>query len=135
MNRQANKKMDGISPAIRVIIIFGIISMLGDVIYETARSANSQYLDLLDISATQVGLVFGIGEFLGYFLRLVAGILSDRSGRHWLFIFIGYGMVPKDNAKISVRPSTFLSSCLFFFIFWWSPSIVFLQTILGDFIE
>jgi len=93
MNRQANKKMDGISPAIRVIIIFGIISMLGDVIYETARSANSQYLDLLDISATQVGLVFGIGEFLGYFLRLVAGILSDRSGRHWLFIFIGYGML------------------------------------------
>lgn len=79
------------SPAVTVIIIFGIISMLGDVIYETARSVNSQYLNLLGISAAKVGLVFGIGEFLGYFLRLVAGFLSDKSGKHWVFMFIGYG--------------------------------------------
>lgn len=81
------------TPAVAVIIIFGIISMMGDVIYEAARSANSQYLDLLSISAAQVGLVFGIGEFLGYFLRLVAGVLSDKSGRHWIFMFLGYGML------------------------------------------
>ncbi len=81
------------TPAITVIIIFGIISMLGDVVYETARSANSQYLNLLSISAAQVGLVFGLGEFLGYFLRLVAGIISDKSGRHWPFMFLGYGML------------------------------------------
>jgi len=76
-----------------VIIIFGIISMMGDVVYESARSANSQYLNLLSISAVQVGLVFGIGEFLGYFLRLVAGVLSDKSGKHWIFMFLGYGML------------------------------------------
>ncbi|MCZ2338379.1 MAG: MFS transporter [Chitinophagales bacterium] len=81
------------TPAVTVIIIFGIISMLGDVVYETARSANSQYLNLLSISATQVGIVFGIGEFLGYFLRLTAGFLSDKSGRHWPFMFLGYGML------------------------------------------
>ncbi|MDF9410011.1 MAG: Major Facilitator Superfamily protein [Pelotomaculum sp. PtaB.Bin013] len=81
------------TPAVTVIIIFGIISMMGDVVYETARSANSQYLNLLTISAAQVGLVFGIGEFLGYFLRLVAGVLSDKSGRYWLFMFLGYGML------------------------------------------
>lgn len=81
------------SPAARVILIFGLISMLGDMVYETARSANSQYLNLLDISAAQVGLVFGIGEFLGYCLRLLSGVLSDRSGKHWTFMFIGYGML------------------------------------------
>ncbi|MEL7565758.1 MAG: MFS transporter [Dehalobacterium sp.] len=81
------------TPAVTVIIIFGIVSMLGDVVYETARSANSQYLNLLSISAVQVGLVFGIGEFLGYFLRLLAGIMSDKSGKHWLFMFYGYGML------------------------------------------
>lgn len=81
------------SPAVRVIIMFGIISMLGDMIYETARSANSQYLNLLGISAAQVGLVFGIGEFLGYFLRLIAGLLSDKTGRPWLFMFIGYSFL------------------------------------------
>lgn len=82
-----------ISPAVTVIIIFGVISMLGDVVYESARSANSQYLNLLGISAAKVGLVFGIGEFLGYALRLFAGVMSDKSGRHWLFMFIGYGML------------------------------------------
>ncbi len=82
-----------LSPAVKVILIFGVISMLGDIVYETARSANGQYLSLLDISATQVGIVFGIGEFIGYVLRLVAGLISDRRGRHWTFIFLGYGML------------------------------------------
>jgi MFS family permease len=90
MNAELKKR---VSPAVTVIILFGFISMLGDVIYETARSANSQYLNLLGISAAKVGLVFGIGEFLGYFLRLVAGFLSDKSGKHWGFMFIGYGVL------------------------------------------
>lgn len=84
---------DRYSPAITVILIFGIISMLGDVLYESARSANSQYLSLLGISAAQVGLVFGIGEFIGYFLRLAAGVMSDKSGKYWTFMFLGYGML------------------------------------------
>jgi MFS family permease len=99
----SNQSKNRFTPAVTVIIIFGIISMLGDAVYETARSANSQYLNLLTISATQVGLVFGIGEFLGYFLRLVAGFLSDKSGRYWLFMFLGYGMllvVPLDKVRI-----------------------------------
>ena len=81
------------SPAVRVIILFGVISLLGDVIYEGARSVNSQYFDLLGISAAQVGLVFGFGEFLGYFLRLFAGVLSDKSGKYWTFLFLGYGLL------------------------------------------
>lgn len=86
-----NKKR--ISPAVTVIIMFGIISMLGDVVYETARSSNSQYLNLLGISASKVGLVFGTGEFLGYFIRLISGYISDKSGKHWIFMFLGYGML------------------------------------------
>ena len=90
MSKEIKKKF---SPAVTVIIIFGVISLLGDVVYESARSVNSQYLDLLGVSAAKVGLVFGIGEFLGYFLRLFAGVLSDKSGRYWIFMFVGYGML------------------------------------------
>jgi len=82
-----------LSPVFIIIILFGLISMFGDIIYESARSANSQYLNLLGISAAKIGLVFGLGEFLGYFLRLVAGVFSDKSGKHWIFMFIGYGML------------------------------------------
>lgn len=82
-----------LSPVFTIIILFGLISMFGDIIYESARSANSQYLNLLGINAAKIGLVFGLGEFLGYFLRLIAGVLSDKSGKHWIFMFIGYGML------------------------------------------
>jgi MFS family permease len=90
---QASKTVKIFTPAILIIIFFGVISMLGDMVYESARGANGQYFNLLGISAAQVGLVFGIGEFLGYFLRLLAGVLSDKSGKHWVFIFAGYGML------------------------------------------
>lgn len=79
--------------AVRAIIIFGIISLLGDMVYESARGANSQYFELIGISAAKVGLVFGIGEFLGYFLRLISGVISDKSKKPWAFMFIGYGML------------------------------------------
>ncbi len=88
-----SEKVKRISPAVTVIIMFGVISMLGDTVYEAARGSNSQYLNLLGISAAKVGLVFGIGEFLGYFIRLISGFLSDKSGKHWIFMFIGYGML------------------------------------------
>lgn len=81
------------TPAVTVILLFGIISLLGDVVYESARSVNSQYLNLLGVSAAKVGLVFGIGEFLGYFLRLIAGVWSDKSRKYWMFMFVGYGML------------------------------------------
>ena len=51
---------------IAVVVMFGIISCFGDVIYEGGRSANGQYFNLLSISATKVGIIYGIGEFLGY---------------------------------------------------------------------
>ncbi len=89
----SNQIKNRFTPAVVAIITFGVISLLGDAVYETARNANSQYFNLLGISAARVGLVFGLGEFLGYFLRLIAGIWSDRSGKHWLFMFIGYGML------------------------------------------
>ena len=60
--------------------------------HESARSVNGQYLSLVGLSATQVGLVFGLGEFLGYALRLLSGAWLDKSKRYWLFLFVGYGV-------------------------------------------
>ncbi|MDQ1274406.1 MAG: hypothetical protein QG591_3036, partial [Planctomycetota bacterium] len=39
------------------------------------------YLALLGASATTVGIVAGLGELIGYSLRLVSGYISDRIGQ------------------------------------------------------
>lgn len=79
--------------AMRIILLFGVISLLGDMLYEGARGVNGPYLQTLGANAAIVGLVAGAGELLGYALRLVSGYLSDRKGMYWAFIFAGYGMI------------------------------------------
>jgi MFS family permease len=75
------------------IILLGIVSLFGDVTYEGARSITGPYLATLGASYSVVGLVAGIGEFIGYALRLVSGYLVDRTKAYWLLTFIGYGLL------------------------------------------
>jgi len=79
--------------AISVIILFGLVSLFGDIVYEGARSINGPYLKLLTVNAVTLGLIAGVGEFLGYALRLVSGYLSDKTKSYWLFTFFGYGLL------------------------------------------
>jgi len=75
------------------IILLGIVSLFGDVTYEGARSVTGPYLATLGASASIVGLVAGVGEFIGYALRLASGYLADRTKAYWLLTFIGYGLL------------------------------------------
>ena len=75
------------------IILRGIVSLFGDVTYEGARSVAGPYLATLGASASVVGLVAGIGEFVGYALRLASGYLVDRTKAYWSLTFIGYGLL------------------------------------------
>ncbi|MBT8508217.1 MFS transporter [Methanomicrobiaceae archaeon CYW5] len=76
-----------------LIVLFGIVAMFGDVIYEGARSVAGPYLYYLGATAFVVGLVAGVGEFLGYLLRLVSGYLADMTRHYWTLVFLGYGML------------------------------------------
>ena len=76
------------------IILLGIVSLFGDVTYEGARSVTGPYLGpTLGASPSIVSLVAGIGEFVGYGLRLASGYLVDRTKAYWLLTFIGYGLL------------------------------------------
>jgi MFS family permease len=75
------------------IILLGIVSLMGDIVYEGSRGLVPDYLKFLGASAVVVGLVGGLGEFLGYALRLVSGILADTTHAYWIFIFCGYGLI------------------------------------------
>ena len=86
MNRQK-------STAYRFIVLMGIVSMFGDITYEGARSITGPYLAVLGASAGIVGLVSGVGEFIGYALRLVSGRFADRAKAYWPLTFVGYGLI------------------------------------------
>jgi MFS family permease len=76
------------------IILLGIVSLFGDVTYEGARSVTGPYLhDTLGASPLVVGLVAGVGEFLGYSLRLASGYVADCTRAYWFLTFVGYGLL------------------------------------------
>jgi MFS family permease len=76
--------------AIRFIILIGVVSLFADMTYEGARSVNGPYLGILGASATVVGIVAGLGELLGYAIRLGSGWLGDRTQRYWTITIAGY---------------------------------------------
>lgn len=78
--------------AMRAIIAFGLVSLLADIVYEGARSIIGPYLLTVGASAAAVGLVSGMGEFAGYALRWVTGLVADRTGGYWPMTIAGYTM-------------------------------------------
>ncbi len=78
--------------ALKFIVLLGVVSLFADVTYEGARSINGPYLAILGASATTVGFVAGLGELIGYSLRLVSGYISDKTGRYWAITLFGYAL-------------------------------------------
>lgn len=79
--------------ALEFILLFGLISALGDITYEGARSIYGSYLGVLGANAVAVGLITGFGEFLGYAIRAVSGYFIDKTGNSWIVTTIGYAML------------------------------------------
>ncbi len=79
--------------AIVLITLLGLVSLLGDVTYEGGRSIIGPYLSTLGASATIVGLVAGLGGFIGYALRLASGYIADKTRAYWPLTLLGYGMI------------------------------------------
>jgi MFS family permease len=76
--------------ALKFVLLIGVVSFFADFVYEGARSVNGPYLAILGASATLVGTIAGLGELLGYGLRLVSGPLSERTGEFWPITIFGY---------------------------------------------
>jgi len=75
------------------ILLLGVVSLLGDVVYEGSRGIVPGYLAFLGASAFIIVFAGRLGEFLGYALRLVSGVLADTTRAYWAFIFLGYGLI------------------------------------------
>ncbi|MEM2995710.1 MAG: MFS transporter [Candidatus Bathyarchaeia archaeon] len=75
------------------ILLLGIVSLMGDVVYEGAASITPNYFEFLGVAGVITGLVFGFGEFLGNAVRLLSGFLADTTRAYWLFMFLGYSLI------------------------------------------
>jgi len=78
--------------ALQSVVLFGIVSLLADVTYESARSIIGPYMAMLGASAIAISVVSGAGELVGYGVRLLSGRLADRTQRYWLLVWLGYGV-------------------------------------------
>jgi len=78
--------------ALKFVVLLGIVSLFADVTYEGARSITGPYLGVLGASGLVVGVVAGLGELIGYALRLASGYLVDRTARYWAITIGGYAL-------------------------------------------
>jgi len=76
--------------ALQFVLMIGAVSFFADFTYEGSRSITGPLLAVLGTSATVVGIIAGLGELLGYGLRLVSGPLSERTGKFWPITLFGY---------------------------------------------
>jgi MFS family permease len=76
--------------ALRFVVLLGIVSLFADMTYEGARSITGPFLGALGASAMVIAVVAGLGELVGYGLRLASGYLADRTGRYWTITLFGY---------------------------------------------
>src|SRR4051794_2876820 len=80
------------SAAFSFVLTMGIVNLFADITYEGGGSINGPLLGALGASAAAISIVAGVGEFLGYAIRLPAGYISDKTGKVWLLTFIGYAI-------------------------------------------
>jgi MFS family permease len=78
------------SPALRFVLLVGVMSFFADFTYEGSRSVIGPYLGTLGAGALAISVISGVGEFLGYGLRLFSGRGADRTGRYWPITIGGY---------------------------------------------
>lgn len=76
--------------ALKFVVLIGVVSLFADMTYEGARSITGPFLAILGANAKTVGIVAGLGEFIGYGFRLVSGYISDKTGRYWAITLLGY---------------------------------------------
>ena len=72
------------------IVLMGIISMMIDMTHEGAKSIYGNFLNIVGATPKIISLISGLGEFIGYSLIFVTGIIANKSKKYWTMTIIGY---------------------------------------------
>jgi MFS family permease len=88
--RSATTRRSITGSAFAFVLAMGIVNLFGDVTYEGGASINGPFLGTLGASAAGISIIAGVGEFLGYSLRSVSGLVADKTGKYWPVTLVGY---------------------------------------------
>jgi MFS family permease len=78
--------------AIRFIVCLGVVSLFADMTYEGAHSIIGPFLKERGATATEVGIIAGLGEMFAASLRFFSGRFADRTRAYWTITIVGYGV-------------------------------------------
>ncbi len=99
-------------PPMKFVLAFGVVSGLGDVVYEGARSVVGPFMAGFGASAALIGLVTGLGEAMALVFRLFSGRLSDRTGRQWAISISGYAVTMVAVPMLALAGNVWAASAL-----------------------
>lgn len=109
-----NKKKNIQTAALSFIVLMGIVSLFSDMTHEGAKSILGDFLSLAGASAAVIGFISGLGEMIGYSLRLLSGRLADRTKHYWTITIIGYIIdVAAIPALALVTKNGWILACVF----------------------
>ncbi len=78
--------------AMSFIVLMAVVSLFNDMTFEGAASVLGAYETLLGMPTVWLTAISGAGALLGCSLRMLFGYLSDKTGKYWPFVLIGYGI-------------------------------------------
>jgi MFS family permease len=87
---RVGERVRAASPAMKFVLMVGVMSFFADFTYEGSRSITGPFLGMLGAGALAISIISGLGEFLGYNMRLLSGPGADRTGRYWPITIGGY---------------------------------------------
>ncbi|MBU6470123.1 MAG: MFS transporter [Gammaproteobacteria bacterium] len=107
-------KADTRSRALRFVLGIGIVSLFADFTYEGGRGIVGPYLAVLGAGPVFVGVVAGLGEFLGYGVRLLSGRFVDRTRCNWQVMGAGYAVNLLAVPALALAPLVWVAGLLVF---------------------
>lgn len=93
MKKSDSDKLPGIVSRIPfTVIMLGLVSLFTDAAAEMIYPLVPVYIALLGSGAILLGIIEGIAETTASMLKLVSGVLSDKTGKRKLYVVLGYAI-------------------------------------------
>lgn len=86
MNQETKKRIP------KVVIMLGIVSLFTDAGTEMIYPLIPVYVAALGSGAIVLGIIEGVAETTAAMLKLISGIISDKTGKRKILILIGYSV-------------------------------------------